>query len=57
MAFLLCSLPEAVSIFSSVPSSNAATEMFMEISDSRDWASVPLVLMVKILRLNGVKRQ
>lgn len=57
MAFLLCSLPEAVSIFSSVPSPNAATEMFMEISDSRDWASVPLVLMVKILRLNGVKRQ
>lgn len=42
---------------SPVPSPNAVTEMFMGISDSRNRLSLPLDLMVEILRLNRLKRR
>jgi len=42
---------------SSIPFPNAATEMFMGISSSRNRLSLPLVLMVKMLGLNRVKRR
>jgi hypothetical protein len=39
------------------PSPNAVTKMFTGISISRNRPSLPLVLIVKILRLSRVKRR
>jgi hypothetical protein len=40
-----------------VPSPNAVPKMFIGIGDSRNRLSLPLDLMVEILRLNRLKRR